>query len=452
MSLFSDYRTKFDIARNSGCPRIVRIFAVAEMVCLPVSLVAILLAIVLPLMRHFALWNPPTTVSVWVLPIFVSAAIGYLTNWIAITMLFEPYERTWRHWLVWVTFGAWRQGLMPRNKDRIAVVLADQVATKLLRPEKLADDLCEMVGSALQDQETLSVAQKFLQEQVAAHDSEIIDFLVPRIEAALINEIDRLVTPERVTLFWNDEIMPRLESTETRQEVTRIALEALRKRAPEIAVKAKPAITRAVRNYVEKKFDGSWMKEIPIVGAKIADKVSSFLILSADSIADKILDEETVEEAFRDWIQRPETSIEIRDELVGFISSIREWFASPDGAARIGGFVGDIRAKFRDYLRDYLRTNMTEAASRLIKSEATWSWVSRAVPALRPGIERMVREIGTRSIIEKLDVEGRVKSAVDGMDMAEFHAMLSTVMAEHLGAIQVLGYLLGAIAGILLVI
>jgi uncharacterized membrane protein YheB (UPF0754 family) len=63
----------------------------------------------------------------------------------------------------------------------------------------------------------------------------------------------------------------------------------------------------------------------------------------------------------------------------------------------------------------------------------------------------MIREIGTKSIIEKLDIKRRVESAVNGMDMAEFHSMLNQVMAEHLGAIQVLGYLLGAIAGLILV-
>ncbi|MBR4617617.1 MAG: hypothetical protein IKO55_18570, partial [Kiritimatiellae bacterium] len=63
----------------------------------------------------------------------------------------------------------------------------------------------------------------------------------------------------------------------------------------------------------------------------------------------------------------------------------------------------------------------------------------------------MIRDIGTKAIIEKIDIEGRVKTAIDAMDMAEFHAMLNQVMAEHLGAIQVLGYLLGALAGLLLV-
>ena len=158
-----------------------------------------------------------------------------------------------------------------------------------------------------------------------------------------------------------------------------------------------------------------------------------------------------IEDALRDWLHRPETATTVRDELAGFVASVRDWMASPEGSARIGGFAGGIRSKFKEYLRDYLKTNLAPAASRILGSDTTWSWVSSAIPAMRPGIERMIREIGTKSIIEKLNVEGRVKAAVDGMDMAEFHGMLNQIIAEHLGAIQVLGYLLGAIVGIILV-
>jgi len=451
MSLVSDCGAKLSIACDRGRSGIVRAFAVAELICLPVSIATVVAVVSFAILRRSGIWTPPAAVLTWVIPILVSAAVGYLTNYVAITMLFEPYERTWRHWLPWCTFGIWRQGLIPKNKARIAAVLAEQVATKLIRPEKLADDLCSMAGSALQDPDVLRAAQKLLQEQVAAHDSEIIEFLVPRIENALVGEIERLVTPERVTSFWNEEIMPRLESEETREEITRIVLAALRKRAPNIAAKAKPAIVRAVRRYVEEKFDGSILKDIPFLGERVAESMSLFFASSADAIADWILDEKTIEDALTDWIRRPETGIEVRDELAGFVSSVRDWLASPEGAARIGGFAGDIRAKFKEYLREYLKANLAPAAMRILNSETTWEWVSNAIPAVRPGIERMIREIGTKSIIEKLNVEGRVKTAVNGMDMAEFHEMLNQVMAEHLGAIQVLGYLLGAFAGLLLV-
>ncbi len=438
MFLLTDLRTKLSIARDRNCPGLTRAFAVAEMVCEPVSLFTIVGVVILVILRGTGVWTPPVLVAKWLVPVLVSAAVGYGTNYIAITMLFEPYERTWRHWLPWVTLGWWRQGLLPRNKDRIAGVLADQVATKLLRPEKLADDLCAMVGAALQDPEVIRAAQTLLQEQVAAHDAEIIDFLVPRIEGAVVGEIDRLVTPERIKAFWDDEIMPRLESEETREEIAKLALKALRNRAPDIAAKAKPAISKAIRRAVK--------AQVPI------PLLDSALASAADGIADFFLSEETIEEAIRDWIKRPETAETVRDELAGFVESFRAWLASPEGSARVGGFVGDIRTRFKEYLATYLCENLGPAASRLLKSDATWEWVAQAIPAVRPGVERMIRDIGTKAIVEKIDIQGRVKAAVDAMDMAEFHAMLNQIMAEHLGAIQVLGYVLGAAAGLFLVL
>ena len=50
---------------------------------------------------------------------------------------------------------------------------------------------------------------------------------------------------------------------------------------------------------------------------------------------------------------------------------------------------------------------------------------------------------------DKLDVQGRIRDAVAPMDMREFHDMINEVAAQHLGAIQVLGYVLGAVVGAL---
>lgn len=451
MPLFSDFRAKFAVLRNGKRPRSVRFFAAAEIVCFPLSLLSGLAVAVLAVLGRTGLWMPPPWVARWLLPVAVSAAVGYLTNWMAITMLFEPYERTWHHWLAWCTFGIWRQGLLPKNKARIAGVLANQVATRLLRPEKLADDLCGMAGAALQDPEVIRTAQSLLQEQVAAHEAEIAEFLAPRIESALVGEIDRLVTADRLRDFWDAEIMPRLDSEENREELAQLALRAVRTRAPEIAAKAKPAIARAVRRFVEDKFRGSLANlPFPLLGPAIADSIASALASSADALADYFLDERTIENAIRDWIRNPESAASLRDELSGLLDSFRAWLASPEGAARIGGFADSLRTRFKDYLRAWLRENLAPTAARLLRSETLWSRLAGLLPALRPGIERMIRETGTQAIIRKLDVEGRVKDAVDAMDMAEFHAMLSTIMAEHLGAIQVLGYLLGAIAGLLL--
>ena len=215
---------------------------------------------------------------------------------------------------------------------------------------------------------------------------------------------------------------------------------SIRKRSPEIAARAKPAMSAAIRRYIE---EDTLLGSVPLLGTALAHL--------ADGLASFFLSEKTIEKGLLNWIRRPEAAATMRDELAGFVSSFRDWLASPEGSAMVGGFVGGLRAKFRAYLRDYLRKNLAPTVTRLLHSDATWEWVAKALPTIRPGVEKMIREIGTKAIIEKIDVEGRVKTAVDGMDMAEFHEMLNRIMSEHLGAIQVLGYLLGALAGLLLV-
>ena len=434
-SCFRTCKSKVAVAFDHGKPVIVRAFAFAELVCKPVSIVSVVVAIVFAVLRRTGLWTPPEVVTAWLVPIFVSAAVGYLTNWIAITMLFEPYEHTWRHWLPWVTFGGWRQGLVPKNKARIASVLADQVATKLLRPEKLADDLCSMVGCALEDKTVVSVVQDALQKQIQTHDKEIVGCLAPKIEEALVAEIDRLVTAENIETLWDEQIAPKLQSEETREEIAGIVIGALDKRAPRLAAKIHPMIVAAIRNWVEEK----------------GGMFGSLLSPVAEKLADAIVDKRTIERGLREWLNDPAAVPELRDELLQFVGAVRAYLKSPETQAKVGVFATDIRAKFKSYVRTYLETHFAASMSGILRSDQLWQWAASLIPRFRPELENLIRTKGLPYITNNLDIEGRVKTAVDGMDMAEFHSMLNQVMAEHLGAIQVLGYLLGAIAGFILV-
>ena len=433
--MFSGYKSKWGIACDRKRPGLVRAFAFAELVCQPVSILSVAAAVVLAVLRRTGLWTPPEVVTAWLVPVFVSAAVGYLTNWIAITMLFEPYERTWRHWLPWVTFGGWRQGLVPKNKARIASVLADQVATKLLRPETLADDLCSMVGRVLEDKTIVSAIQDALQRQIQAHDKEIVERLAPKIEEALVAEIDRLVTAENIETFWDEQIAPKLQSEETREEIAGIVIGALDKRAPRLAAKVRPMVVAAIRNWVEEK----------------GGMIGSLLSPVAEKLADVIVDKRTIERGLREWLNDPAAVPALRDELLQFVGAVRAYLKSPEAQAKVGVFATDIRAKFKSYVRTYLETHFAATVSGILRSDQLWQWAASLIPRFRPELEDLIRTKGLPLIIERMDIEGRVESTVNGMDMAEFHGMLNQVMAEHLGAIQVLGYLLGALAGLLLV-
>lgn len=73
----------------------------------------------------------------FIIPIIIGAIIGYITNWLAIKMLFRPQYRK-------EIFGIhipFTPGLIPKEKDRIAKSIGDAVGMYLLSPEVLTETL-----------------------------------------------------------------------------------------------------------------------------------------------------------------------------------------------------------------------------------------------------------------------------------------------------------------------
>ena len=428
----SSLRQRLLIVADRTLPTERRVFALLEAVFMPVSFLTLAALVLVPLLGRAGV-AIPALLRGPVLTVCVSAAIGYLTNWIAIEMLFKPYYPTRRHPFAWITCGYWRQGLVPKNKGEIADVLGEQVATRLLQPEKIADDLCSMVGGVLRNRHVISTIRDGVQRSIVAHDKEIAAFLAPKIESALVAEIDRLVTVKKVEDFWTAHIEPKLQSAETRDEIAGIVVAALEKRAPSLAAKAKPLIVLTITEYVAEK----------------AGFAGSVLAPLAGGIADVLISRETLGKGLCKWLRSPETVPALRDELLTFVRSFRAYLRSESSHAKVGSFVEDIRSAFKNYVRSYVETNLAVASGRILGSDALWDSVGDMVSKFQPEIERLIRTEGMPLVLEKLDIRGRIRSAVDKMDVAEFHSMINEVAAQHLGAIQVLGYLLGAGAGIL---
>ena len=99
----------------------------------------------------------------------------------------------------------------------------------------------------------------------------------------------------------------------------------------------------------------------------------------------------------------------------------------------------------------------TRMAKPLSQEEAdrvqllAWRLLSeRSEPVLRPRIEAIVRVVGRREIIARLNLSERVSQAIERQKVEEFHDMINAVASQHLGAIQVLGYILGGVVGALM--
>lgn len=301
----NDFKTFLSVLRDKGTPFDQRLFALLEVVLFPVSLATVVAMFRQPFLRHYG-YAPPPWLDKVAMPILVAGAIGYLTNRLAIEMLFKPYRRTWRHPLSWITLGYWKQGLVPRNKAKIAEVVGMQAEGRFIDPAKLADDICSAVNGALSDPQVARSVREAAKRQIEAHGGEIAEAITGHVRKAV-----------------------------SRQIAERLG---------------------------------------PIAGmvAPVADAVVASAI-TPDAVA---------------------------TTLDGLIDS-------PD--------------------------------------------TSRALDAIRPEIERLVREQCLPRIYGSLNIGGRITDTIDRMDVEEFHQVVNEVAARHLGAIQVLGYILGAIAGAVMV-
>ena len=111
----------------------------------------------------------------------------------------------------------------------------------------------------------------------------------------------------------------------------------------------------------------------------------------------------------------------------------------------------DRATKLEEILHDYLQEKLPELADQTLRSPELWEMIrNQILPALRKGIGNYLRGEGKAVLIARLNLPHRIEASVAAQDVTEFHRMILAIADEHLVAIQVLGYALGAIAGVLL--
>ena len=178
--MFEGTRKRVKIVCDRSRSRSVRVFAFFEVFCFYYSfaaLAALALNLILPGLTGYA----PGRFCRAFLSVSLTAAVGYLTNWIAIEMLFRPYRP-----VKWLCF--WPQGLIPRNQKQIGEKAGEAIRSELLDPDKIADRLCGCVSEAFDSEE--------LRRQAA---EQILEYLRKKAKEAISEQIDRISeSPRRI--------------------------------------------------------------------------------------------------------------------------------------------------------------------------------------------------------------------------------------------------------------
>lgn len=259
----------------------------------------------------------------------VGAFIGYVTNYIAVKMLFRPLNP--------VKIGKrtlpFTPGIIPRRKPALAKALGKAVGTTLLTKEDLkAILLCEEVKeritelvctqlNALFDKEITVKEQALLlveEEQYEEARQQMLDTMTDKIlERVLEMEIGNFiiesakkgikekVTNPFVTMFLNNDIIDSLA-----QPIGEYIEQAIQEDGREYI---KPMVEKEIESFEEKSIR-EISEKIPFQFSKIREQIKSIYTKGVERFSDAVLEQFQVEEIVEQKVN--EMSVKDLEQLV----------------------------------------------------------------------------------------------------------------------------------------
>lgn len=391
-----------------------------------VSWMTIIALLMLVVVRNCTGVTLPEPLMRWLIPIMTAAAIGYLTNWIAIWLLFKPYHK----------HCGFIQGVIPRNKEKLGHELAEIIPEYLLKPDELADQLGTLVRDYLQNPSLLDDIRTKVNIFLKRYSANIAEFLIPYIENAIKKAIAEHLTPEKLSRIYDDVVVKYLGNHANRQMLADAIVNELKNQAPELTGAIRDIVRTGASDYVKEEYP----------------RLSSWL--NADTFAVKLVDWlnwERIARQIETKLGAVETQNIVAKELTALTVKIQIWLRTPEATEKLTDFLSENRTKAEAFVKEYLTENIPVMVDSWLRTDEFWNAVEqKLLPLVQSFIlNRLKREKDT--IIQKFDIPGKIQKSVEEMDVAKLHAMINRASGEHLIAIQLLGYGLGAIAGLLLI-
>lgn len=383
------------------------------------SLATVLLLILRPLLGIEYALHPRADL------ILITGAVGYLTNWLAILMLFRPYEP--KAWLP-----LWPQGIIPRSKGDIANSVGRQVAAELLTPKDISEELCLAMGSILDDAQARRELRFVIGPMLRDQMPQSAKVLAPKLMSLLRSGSSTIFQPDLLLEFLQRTLKPWLESPKNRQDL-------LNWISPLLKEEAIPAIMSRIDGYIEDQkqqgtFKRFFVKMGELVGAIDADQMRVSLVELFDSPA-------------------------FRDDLCRYIAALplRIRNALADRAdQRIEKVIRQLQLRASDamacVLPGFLAGELPRIINEILDQNEIWDWVADdLLPMMKPHLTAYVSSERFHKVLnDHLDVAKRIEVSIAAMDVRRLHRMVLEVTDRQLAAIQVLGYALGGAAGLML--
>lgn len=374
--------------------------------------------------------------------VLLSAAIGFGTNWLAIKMLFHP--RTPIPWLVF-----WSQGALPREQARLAKELGRLAEQRLITRESLRDliggtrnqeqirnELRTRCANVLRQPEFRRGVGSLVRELWLKHGRELIALIRPDVQRVLAQNTEKLITAERLEQILVTGVERFVESRPLRKTLARILT---RQTAEEDGLER-------IMGLLQGGFD-RYREEHPVKGF-----LAEQFMLDWDQL--------------RRQIRRTLQSDEATEELAGLFLQAASRLLRRLEETESRESLQKVRASIVESVLGWLEY---EGIPQVEEALANWSSPGVSWEGFRDLEEKIVQELphlwekelgewetlilrefqsAQEEWVNTLPIAQLVEEQILRMNPRELQDVIEDVSRTELAIIQVLGFVLGAIAGV----
>lgn len=375
--------------------------------------------------------------------ILLSSMVGYFTNFLAITMLFKPKNKT-RHGI---------QGLIPNNQDQIAESLGGAISENFFN----ATDLIEYVNK----NDMISNAVTSMKEYVdvtldnPTHQAEITRWILNTFQANSPKIFYLLLQLSEINL--TRVLRERIDLNSLTKEVIRIIevniadgtidLKGISKQLTTFLHNNVPELSEAIYKQVNKTIEKQGRIKRNIL--KLATWTFDF-------------DQEMIEDYLYEMVSSPNFRNRLYTNLEKAVKRLTEYLDSESGRKQFDIYYQKAVFELLDKVKERGVPFLLTETESFLQKESSWRQIEGYLKKGLNFIEESLNDIIaderfdaflTRSmpkILEKIQIADIVTEKVKAYDTDKLEKMVLDASGEHLSAIEVLGGILGGFAGIAL--
>ena len=377
---------------------------------------------------RFTALQLPSFLQEWLFPVFTAAAVGYLTNYLAILLLFRPYKA--------VRYLCGFQGVLPREQTALAKKMGEEIPAHLLPPEELADQISTLVCNYLDDSQLPQAIRQKVCFYIKHRKEQISAQIIPHISNTASSVIDTLITAENIRFFYREHGSDIIKREIRKKELSNTLLAELQKRVPDITSVIKRFVRSGAENYVQSEYPRltNWVH---------ADRFASQMVTN--------LNWELIQTKISESLTEPATRQMVQGELSTLETKLKNYISSEEMETDIV----NIKAQYTENLLKVLQTQLADKLPSVLEyvcsQDAVWQvFETEVLPAVKSFLLHQIKR-NQNEIIAGLDLPGRIEKAILEQKPQEVHELVNQLSGGHLVLLQLLGFLLGGIAGVLLV-